>query len=34
MGTAVKTKKKVGRPKKEKEEKREKVDETIVDETT
>ena len=33
MGTAVKTKKKVGRPKKEKEEKRVKVDETMVDET-
>lgn len=34
MATAVKTKKKVGRPKKqEKEEKRVKVDETMVDET-
>ena len=32
MGTAVKTKKKVGRPKKQKEE-RVKVDETMVDET-
>lgn len=33
MATAVKTKKKVGRSKKEKEEKRVKVDETMVDET-
>lgn len=33
MGITVKTKKKVGRPKKEKEEKRVKVDETMVDET-
>ena len=33
MGTEVKTKKKVGRPKKEKEEKRVKIDETMVDET-
>ena len=33
MGTAVKTKKKVGRPKKQKEEKRVKIDETMVDET-
>lgn len=33
MGTAVKTKKKVGRPKKVKEEKDVKIDETMVDET-